>query len=125
MYNISETLNLNETSSIIKRFNLLSRIKDASTMAKLERFMSKRFSTPLRAYSTTRETPCPTTGIVTPHTRNRKSTFTPSLRTSKRIITPHMKASSVIPGIEFEGPVTPVSPLNQTYDQPRNIHIDE
>lgn len=65
-------------------------------MAKLERFISKRFSTPLRAYSTSRDTPTPST----PHPR--RTPISTSMRVSKHAITPHMKASSVIPGIEYE-----------------------
>lgn len=86
-------------------------------MAKLERFISKRFSTPLRAYSTCRDTPTPTT----PHPR--RTPMTTSMRVSKHAITPHMKASSLIPGIEFESSVREKTPQRDNSEELRFVNI--
>lgn len=42
MYNITETFNLKEERSLFQRFNLLSQIKNESTVKKLKTFLSKR-----------------------------------------------------------------------------------
>lgn len=86
-------------------------------MAKLERFIAKRFSTPLRAYSTCRDTPTPSTPLP------RRTPLSTSMRVSKHAITPHMKASSVIPGIEFESSVRERSPQRDYSEELRFVNI--
>ena len=84
---------------MFKKFNLISYIKSSDTLAKLQTFLNKRFSTPIKKYCSRCTSPSPQS--ASPFGFTRSHNITPSLYGSGQKITAHSKAMSVIPGIKF------------------------